>query len=150
MEKLLWLENSESFEVCRDVIYRDTWSNIIHYVAEVNYGNYSIVNKSIYTVSEEIKHIHGEHIAHNVYKLGKLGLKMDVYWTPSACLLMLCKSGTVPDFTLHDLYNYVITSKSIIRDLKPYKSLDAYQYFLGQIVQWALWACNLKPQIIKK
>lgn len=92
------------------------------------------VSISVYTLSEEVKHFHGKHFARYVEKLGREDLKMDVYLLPLSEFSDALKRNrdTLPDFTANDLYHYAINSPSNYtgRDLKAYKTLDLYYYFV--------------------
>lgn len=66
-------------------------------------------------------------------------LRMDVYLLPLSVFthVVKCNPGPLPNFTPHDFHHFVINNPSNYTgwDLKPYKSLEAYQYFVSRWVR---------------
>lgn len=84
-------------------------------------------------LSVEVAHLVGAHRLRYLQKLALANLETDPYLLVPAVFTDLIKSPTLPEFTPHDLYHYVINSVSPYTgaDLKAYKSLDAYQFFVA-------------------
>ncbi|XP_051805909.1 uncharacterized protein LOC127530192 isoform X1 [Acanthochromis polyacanthus] len=84
-------------------------------------------------LSLEVAHLAGVHRDRYVQKLELAGLETDPYLLPPLVFEDLINSPVLPEFTPHDLYHYVINAVSPYTgaDLKAYKSLDAYQFFVA-------------------
>lgn len=83
--------------------------------------------------SVEVAHLVGAHRQRYIQKLDIASLEIDPYLLPPDGFVDLIKTPTLPEFTAHDLYHYVINGISPYTgaDLKAYKSLDAYQFFVA-------------------
>ena len=84
-------------------------------------------------LSAEVGHLVGKHKERYFEKLAIAGLATDPYLLPLDVFTDLNKSSSLPDFNPHDLYHYVVNGVSPYTgaDLKAYKSLDAYQFFVA-------------------
>lgn len=94
------------------------------------------------TLSDIVSHLEGESRLRYIEKLNSLGGINDPYTLPASLFtdVVQCDSTSVPDFAYHDLYNYIVFNPSPYTgaDMKAYKSLEAYKYFL------AGWVNNLQ------
>ena len=74
------------------------------------------------------------------------GLDRDHYDLPATVFTDILKSDSdsLPDFAYHDLYNYVVFSPSPYtgREMKAYKSLDAYNFLAGWVTGLQQWKVN--------
>jgi len=93
----------------------------------------SSTEKVVVPLSVEVGHLLGPHKERYLEKLEIAGLDTDPYLLPPSAFTELIKSTDLPDFGPHDLYHYVVNGVSPYTgaDLKAFKSLDAYQFFVA-------------------
>lgn len=84
-------------------------------------------------LSSEVSHLIGRHRERYLEKLELAELATDPYLFPTDIFTDLIKSASLPAFNPHDLYHYITNGVSPYTgaDLKAYKSLDAYQFFVA-------------------
>ena len=97
-------------------------------------------------LSDTVSHLSGESRQRYVSKLKQLGVA-DPYVMPTSMFtdVLKCSAASLPDFAYPDLYNYLVNNPSPYtgKDMKAYKSLDAYQYFVaGWVSCVQQWECN--------
>ncbi|CAM4659745.1 unnamed protein product [Leuciscus chuanchicus] len=93
----------------------------------------SSIEEVVVPLSVEVGHLVGAHKERYFEKLEIAGLDTDPYLLPTSVFTDLIKSPSLPDFGPHDLYHYVVNGVSPYTgaDLKAFKSLDAYQFFVA-------------------
>ncbi|CAM4606556.1 unnamed protein product [Leuciscus chuanchicus] len=84
-------------------------------------------------LSVEVGNLVGAHKERYLEKLEIAGLDTDPYLLPPSVFTDLIKSPSLPNFRPDDLYHYVVNGVSPYTgaDLKAFKSLDAYQFFVA-------------------
>ena len=96
-------------------------------------------------LSSEVAHLEGQHKERYLAKLCQAGLDNDPYLMPAGMFTEVMKITSItslPDFAYHDLYHYVVNNISPYtgEDLKAFKSLDAYHYFVaGWVTSLQVW-----------
>ncbi|KAL2079816.1 hypothetical protein ACEWY4_025560 [Coilia grayii] len=95
-------------------------------------------------LSSDVGHLEGIHKNRYLDKVKLSGFQTDPYLIPPEKFMDLTKADRLPDFTPHDLYQYVVNGISPYTgaDLKAYKSLDAYQFFVAGWVTSVRYFCS--------
>ena len=104
---------------------------------------FQILGMAGYNLSDEVKHLDEDCRRRYVAKLDLVGMT-DPYSLPKALLKSPEQLSTseLPELGYIDIYNYLINSPSPYtgKDLKAYKSLDAYRYFTaGWVHDGRIW-----------